>query len=464
MVQLSVSDVLRECNGTLYCGDENISLARFSKDTRTIQEGDVYLGIQGENFDGNAFYLDALQKGASCCILDSFSEETFEEKYHNRTIILVSDTIDAIQKLAAYKRSLIDIPVVAVTGSAGKTSTKDMIAEVLKQKYHVYKTPGNLNGQIGLPISILELQDEEVMVLEMGMNDFGHISKLTNIAKPTIGVITNIGTAHIGILGSRENILKAKMEILEGMEEGSYLVLNGDNDLLSTINLSNYHIVRCTMEDKDYPYRVHHISIEEQKSHYDVEYFKEHYPVTIPAMGTAFIMDSLLAIAVGNLLGVSPQGIQEGLQNFRLTGNRMEFIRCPKDITIINDTYNSNYEALLSALETLRQSSGVRKIAVLGDVLELEDYAKDIHYQIGSIPSLSSVDYLLLNGENARYIQDGAKDQGISEDKIFYFDNKKDLEDFLLHTIQSGDTILVKASNGMKFKEIVDKLKESYLV
>lgn len=463
MIQLKVSDVLRECNATLFCGDEGLLLKRFSKDTRTIQEGDVYLGIQGENFNGNDFYLEALQKGASCCILDHFDEETFDNHYEDRTIILVSDTVSAIQSLAAYKRSLVDIPVIAVTGSVGKTSTKDMIAEVLKQKYHVYKTPGNLNSQIGLPISILELQDEEVMVLEMGMNDFGHISKLTNIAKPTIGVITNIGTAHIGILGSKENILKAKMEILEGMENNSVLVLNGDDELLSTVNPSNYHVIRCAINNKAM-YQASDIVISEQKSSYHVQYLDKQYDVTIPAMGNGFVMDSLLAIAVGDMLGVSDDAIKLGLQNFALEGNRMEVIECSSDVTIINDTYNSNYEAIVNALDMLKRYSGVRKIAVLGDVLELEDYASKIHYDIGSIPDLLNVDMLFLSGENAKYIKDGALNLGLDSNRIFYFENRTDLEDALISSVQFGDTILVKASHGMEYQHIVKKLKESYLV
>lgn len=458
-----MKDVLRECNGTLFCGSNDLELKSFSKDTRTIKPGDVYFGIQGETFDGNEFYLKALESGASCCILDHFDESTLDDIYRDRTIIIVKDTVDVLQKLASYKRSNVSIPVVAVTGSAGKTSTKDMIAEVLKEKYRVLKTPGNLNGQIGLPLNILALQDEEVMVLEMGMNDFGQISKLTMVAKPTIGVITNIGTAHIGILGSRENILKSKLEILEGMEKGSSLIINQDNDLLSNLSLTDYKIYGCGIEQKS-DYSASNLRVLEQLSEYEVSYGKEQYKVSLPAMGSAFVMDSLLAIAVGNLLDLTPSQITAGLQNFRLNGNRMEFIKMPNHITIIDDTYNSNYEALVSAIDTLKQYSGVRKIAVLGDVLELDEFAKDIHFQIGTIPSLKSVDAIFLNGEHAKNIMDGALAQGILPEKIFYFEEKSELESAILRYIQNGDTILVKASHGMHFEEIVTKLKESYLV
>ena len=225
-----VKDLIEVCNGKLLCGDINLPLNNFSKDTRLINKDDVYIGIKGESFDGNKFYKDALDKGASVCILDNIDE--VDDKYKDKTIVKVEDTIKAIGLLAKYKRSLYNIPVVAVTGSVGKTSTKDMIAAVLSTEYKVLKTEANYNNHIGLPLTILKLTDEDILVVEMGMNHFGEISLLTNIAKPTGCVITNIGTSHIGNLGSRENILKAKLEILEGLDKNGFVLINNDNDLL----------------------------------------------------------------------------------------------------------------------------------------------------------------------------------------------------------------------------------------
>ena len=219
-MNLYVKDVLNacsDCNAKLICGDENIVCNTFSKDTRTINKGDVYVGIKGENFDGNTFFKDALEKGASVCIIQGVSEDEIRNvvsQFENRAVILVDDTIEAIQKIASYKRDLYNIPVVAVTGSVGKTSTKDIVASVISTKYKVQKTQGNLNNHIGVPFTILALQDAEVLVVEMGMNNLGEISVLSKIAKPNIAIITNVGTAHIGNLGSRENIRKAKLEIL----------------------------------------------------------------------------------------------------------------------------------------------------------------------------------------------------------------------------------------------------------
>ena len=231
--RIYISDIVRECGGKILFGNPKEECKNFSKDTRTIQNGDVYIGIKGEKFDGNEFYREAFELGASTCIIDrNYANSHQIDNIPGKNLVVVKDTIRCIQMLAAYKRSLVDIPVIAITGSVGKTSTKDLISSVVSQKYTVLKTEGNYNNAIGLPLTILRLKDEEVMILEMGMNHEGEIRLLTNIAKPTIGVITNIGTAHIGNLGSRENILKAKLEIVEGLPFNGTLIINNDNDIM----------------------------------------------------------------------------------------------------------------------------------------------------------------------------------------------------------------------------------------
>ena len=227
---MTVKDIIKICDGKLLCGDENIVCENFSKDTRTINFGDVYVGIKGENFDGNLFYKDAIKNGASVCILDN--ENVVEEKLG--TIIIVNDSILALGALASYKRDLYDIPVIAITGSVGKTSVKDMIHEVLKMKYNVLCTKENYNNNIGVPLTILGLKNHNALIVEMGMNHMKELSYLSKIAKPTMALITNIGTAHIGNLGSRENILKAKLEVLDGMNGGK-LFINNDDDMLQKV-------------------------------------------------------------------------------------------------------------------------------------------------------------------------------------------------------------------------------------
>ena len=219
---MKIEEILDVTKGMLVCGDKNIEVNKFDIDTRNVNKEDVFVAIKGENTDGNLYYKEAIKKGA-ICLLDKMPEE----KIGN--IILVENTVEALQNLAEYKRSKYNIPVVAITGSVGKTSTKDLVASVMSQKFNVLKTQGNYNNGIGLPLTILRLKNEDAIVVEMGMNHFGEISLLSKIAKPTVAVITNIGTAHIGNLGSRENILKAKLEILEGLQ-GNTVIINNDND------------------------------------------------------------------------------------------------------------------------------------------------------------------------------------------------------------------------------------------
>ena len=260
MKEIFARDVVRICNGEITCGNENEILQNFIIDTREVKEGDVYIGFKGEHNDGNLFYEKALENGAKVCILQKNSVEEklnlkdLQNKYPDRTIILVEDTIKAMQQIAEYKRSLYDIPVVGITGSVGKTSTKDIIASVMAKKFNVLKTLGNYNSQVGLPLTVLRLKEENnAMVVEMGMSALGEIHNLTKIAKPTVAVITNVGTAHIGNLGSRENILKAKLEILDGLQENGTLVINNDNYMLHEWYKNNnekYNILTFGMENK----------------------------------------------------------------------------------------------------------------------------------------------------------------------------------------------------------------------
>lgn len=240
MKKILVKDFIREIDAKLICGNENQELKDFKKDTRELQVGDTYVGIKGENIDGSILYEKAFESGASACIINDIQlEDKFIKKYQDRVIIKVDDTVSALQKIAKYKRQLYEIPVIGVTGSVGKTSTKDLIESVMAKKFKTLKTCGNYNNHIGVPLTVLSLKDHEAAVIEMGMNHLGEISKITKIANPTMAVITNVGTAHIGLLGSRENILKAKLEILDGMKQDAPLIINNDNDMLHNWYLKN---------------------------------------------------------------------------------------------------------------------------------------------------------------------------------------------------------------------------------
>ena len=301
MNNLSIGEIQNACKGKLLCGNKAQTVEGFSRDSRTVKNGDLYIGIKGENFDGNNYYIDAIENGAMGCILEEHFEANInKEDIKDKNIIIVKNAIKALQDIAAYRRSQFNIKAVAVTGSVGKTSTKDIIANVLAQKFNVLKTQGNKNNHIGLPLTILELKNQNAMVVEMGMNHFGEIRTLTNIGRPNICVITNIGTSHIGNLGSRENILKAKLEILEGMEKGGTVVINNDNDLLhkwAEENKENYNIVTYGIENPS-DYMALNIKEKDEEVEYDLKIKNEVYKIKVPVSGKVFVYNSLTAIAV----------------------------------------------------------------------------------------------------------------------------------------------------------------------
>ena len=443
-MKLTVKKILEITKGQLITGDENLEIESYSKDTRTIKKNDCYIGIIGETFDGNLFWEDAKEKGACACLLDSF-EGKIEEK-DPFTIILVSDTIAAIQALAHYVRIESHAKVVAITGSAGKTSTKDMIASVLKEKYKILKTPGNLNGQIGLPLNILAYKDEPVWVLEMGMNDFGQLKELSSIASPDVAVITNIGTAHIGILGSRENILKAKLEILEGMNDKGVLVLNGDNDLLKTVKTDLKQVTFGLESGNDIV--ATDIKMESEKTICKIE----NNEIEIPVMGEVFVYNALAAYAVGKLFSLTPEEIKNGIASFQMSNNRMNTIKTTK-FTIINDTYNANPDSVKSAIKTLGTFKN-RKVAILGDMLELGENEKKYHQEIGEFCN-EKIDVLITIGVLSKNMFDK-----FTKEK-YYFKTNEEAETKLKDILKQDYVILVKASHSMKLDTIVNFLKEN---
>ncbi len=274
MKKITIQDFMEQTGAELVIGNKNEILENLKKDTREVEKGDVYVGIKGENTDGSIFFEQALKNGAKVCILNNIEiPQGTIQKYKDRTIVKTNDTIESLQKIAEYKRKLYNIPVVGITGSVGKTSTKDLIASVMSKKFKNLKTNGNYNNHIGVPLTILRLEDHTSAVIEMGMNHLGEISKVTKIAKPTMSVITNVGTAHIGNLGSRENILKAKMEILEGMEEGNAIIINNDNDMLHDWYLKNRkdkNIITYGIENESNIMAKNIVSLE-NASEFDVE-------------------------------------------------------------------------------------------------------------------------------------------------------------------------------------------------
>ena len=455
---MKVKEILKVTKGKMLFGNEELEVENFSKDTRTIQKGDIYIGIKGEKFDGSNFWNQALDAGATAVIISNIQISKEEkEKYKDKTIIQVEDTFEALYEIAKYKRSLYNIPVIAVTGSVGKTSTKDIIASVVSQKYKTLKTEGNNNNNIGLPLTILKLKDHEALVVEMGMNHFGEISLLTNIAKPTLAVITNIVTSHIGNLGSRENILKAKLEILEGMKIPR-MIINNDNDLLhkwyeenkEKIEIHTYGINNSSdvIAEK--------IELGEEKSKFVVKTSSEKVNIDVPVGGEHFVYNALCGFMVGKVLGLTAKEIQNGISKFELTKKRMDIRVLKNGATLINDSYNASYESMKASLKYLSSRTDLRKIAVLGDMLELGDFSKELHEKVGEEVANDNIDVLICRGEFAKNIISKANKN--KKTQCILLQNNEEILSKLQEILKEGDGVLIKASNGMKFYEICQKL------
>lgn len=461
MKDILVEDIIRECNGRLICGNIKTVCENFCRDSRVVTLGDVYLGIKGENFNGSDFYKEALDNGAIGCILqDTVISDEEIKKCNGKFIIIVNNVVEALQKIASYKRSLYDIPIIGVTGSVGKTSTKDIIASVLSKKYKTLKTEGNYNNEIGLPLTLLKLKDHEAAVIEMGMSSIGEISLLTNIAKPTTAVITIIGSSHIGELGSRDNILKAKLEILEGLNENGCLIINNDNDLLHKWNANNtdkHKHITYGIENKS-DLIAKNINVEKESSSFEITYNNKEYNVIVPVGGQHFIYNSLCAICVGLEYGIDIEEIIKGISEFKLTKRRMEIIKNSDNITIINDSYNASYESMRAALEYISKVEANKKIAILGDVLELGEFSKQMHEKIGEEVIKNNIDVLITVGKEAENISNKTIELGMNKENIYHFTNNEDAISKIKIIAKSGDIVLVKASNGMHFDEIVEEL------
>lgn len=452
---ITVNKILEICNGELLSGNRDLEVDSYSKDSRNIQAGDMYIAIRGERVNGNDYIESAFENGAIGCITDDEIDNKIIEKFSDRVVIKVSNTIKAIQEIAKYKRSLYNIPVIAVTGSVGKTSTKDIIANVMSEKFNVLKTEGNLNNHIGLPLTLLKLKDHTAVVVEMGMNHFGEISLLTNIAKPTGSVITNIGTSHIGNLGSRENILKAKLEILEGLSDDGFVLINNDNDLLNdwAKKENKYKIYTYGIENES-TYMASNILQLEDSSSFEINGIKANVPIG----GTHFVYNSACAFAIGDILGIEKEKIIRGISEFKLTAKRMDIQVIKDNIKVMNDSYNASYDSMKAALEVIGKIEANRKIAVLGNMLELGDYTDELHKKVGDEVVKNKIDILVTVGEYAKEIANRAKALGMQN--IFKFEDINEATKYLKDNIRQEDVVLLKASNSMNFSNILNELKK----
>lgn len=449
---MNIREIIAATNGILLSGDENLEITGFSQDSRIVSAGMMYIPLIGERFDGHDFIESAFENGASAVISDRVIDR------NDKVVIKVEDTLKALQDMARYLRKNRNVKVVGITGSVGKTSTRDMVYSVIKQRYKTLKTEGNYNNNIGLPLTILRLKDEEVMVLEMGMNHLKEMEELSMIALPDISAITNVGTAHIGELGSRENILKAKLEIIAGMKDGSILVINNDNDLLSTIALDTLELVKVAIDNVG-NFKAKNVILKDDSSSFDLTYLGKVYKVEVPVPGNHFILNALIAIAIGTRLNISIDKCIQGIKEFELTKKRMDVIELKNNITLVDGTYNASEDSMKSSLDVLATYSR-RKIAVLADMLELGEFSEQLHRNVGKHVAIKNIDLLIVVGNEAKYIASGAKDAGMNN--IYYCKDNEEVINYLGNNLCSNDVILLKGSNGMNLKDVVAQIKEKF--
>lgn len=452
MDNISLEQILKCCEGQYFGKKEDLKkeVTGIVTDSRKILPGNLFVPLKGEKTDGHKYIAQVLAAGA----LASLSETDLEGNPGN--YILVESALEAMQQIAAFYRNDLGITVVGITGSVGKTSTKEMIASVLKERYKVHKTAGNFNNHIGLPLTIFDLKKEhEVGILEMGISDFGEMHTLASIANPDICVITNIGLCHLENLKTRDGILKAKTECFYHMRENGKVILNGLDDKLNTIKEVNGAAPVFYGREGDTAYAADVEDLGLLGIRIRLHLNEEAREVTIPIPGEHNIYNALAAACVGHVLGMELEEICRGIESVKTIGGRSNLIRV-KGMTLIDDCYNANPVSMKDSIDVLSKAEG-RKIAVLGDMGELGEEEKELHAQVGAYLSEKNIDYLFCAGELSREIAGEAKKN--PKCAVAHFPSKEELIPALLQEVKEGDTILIKASHFMEYPKIVEALK-----
>lgn len=447
----TTEEIAKVTNGVLV--GENVDVKSVSTDTRTLEKGALFVAVKGERFDGNDYIKQAANAGAAAALsdLERGSVKT------NIPVVYVRHTREAQLALARYYRDKFSLKLCGVTGSVGKTSTKDMISAVLSARYKTLKTDGNFNNDIGLPRTLFGLDETyEAAVVEMGMSDRGEISALSKTARPTCAVITNIGFCHIEKLRSRENILAAKLEILDGATEDAPLIIYGDDEYLGKLKAEEFggrRLVRYGVSENNDVY-ASDIVQDENGEEFSLHYDGKTYAAKIPAVGEHHVMNALAAFCVGIEFGLAPEEIVPAFMGYEGSGMRQRIER-RGDVRVILDCYNASPTSMRSALTVLKtMKNDGRRLAVLGDMLELGEKSKELHSGLAGFSDCA--DLFFLYGREMRYCAKALLDMGIP---VFHSENKEELTRNLLENVRSGDLILFKGSRGMKMEEIADKIK-----
>jgi UDP-N-acetylmuramoyl-tripeptide--D-alanyl-D-alanine ligase len=455
---LTLTQIAKACNGTLYGDDTGREAAGVVMDSRKVEKDYLFIASVGERVDGHDFIKDVFENGALGVVCEKKPAQS------SGPYILVDNSLEALKSIARWYREQLPIKVVGITGSVGKTSTKEFISSVLAQKYHVLKTEGNYNNEIGLPLTILRIQDtHEVAVLEMGISDFGEMHRLSEIAKPDICVITNIGQCHLENLGSREGILKAKTEIFDFMSENGRVCINGDDDMLAGIQeVKGMRPIRFGFSNENDVTVTEVISKGLFGSSCNIHVGYKPFHAEIPLPGAHMVLNALAATAVGSLLDLTNREIVAGIASVKPVGGRSNILRDQR-WTIIDDCYNANPVSMKAALDLLH-TANTRKVAILGDMGELGENEKTLHKEVGEYAITAQVDLLVCVGVLSSFMYAGAKEQVelrpiVTSSQLLYYANRDELITALHGFLRQDDTILVKASHFMGFETVVKALQ-----
>jgi UDP-N-acetylmuramoyl-tripeptide--D-alanyl-D-alanine ligase len=457
-----VRELIEATRGRLLKGDWQMGYNGVSTDSRKIKRGELFIPLKGNRFDGHSFIPQVLERGASgVMVRRGFSLREIPHQSNELFVIEVEDTLDALGNLAHFLRMKSPVKVVAITGSNGKTSTKEMSALVLRERYQVLKNEGNLNNLIGLPLTLLRLSPEdEVAVLEMGMNRTGEIKRLSEISRPNIGLITNIGPAHLEGLGSLSQVQKAKGELLETLTEDDYALVNYDDPLIKEL------AIQCKAQKISFGFhegsdiRGRDISVlKDNRICFWLISKGEEIRVVIPAFGLHHVYNALAASAVGVTLGVDLEGIVEGLRGFRPLPGRSKLLKIGKGIRLIDETYNANPRSMDIALKTLSEKKGKgRGIVIMGDMHELGDSAPFWHREVGKWAGDLKIEYLVLMGRYANFVAEGAESAGLLKERIFIGKSHEDVALHVKEILKKGDWVLIKGSRVMEMEKVLDRL------
>jgi UDP-N-acetylmuramoyl-tripeptide--D-alanyl-D-alanine ligase len=456
MKKLTIEQITVAVKGKLLLGDPKDEISGVSTDSRKVAEGDVFFPLIGEQHDAHDFIPQAVERGCRTFIL-SRKPDGLSGPFN---IIQVDDTTKALQELAAYYLSLFSMKKIGVTGSTGKTTTKEMLYWIFSEKYKTARNIGNFNNHIGLPLTVLSIpEDTEAGVFEMGMSELGEIDLLAKLVRPDIGVITNIGISHIENLGSRENILKAKLEITNYFTPDGILIVNEDNDFLSRDDVSgNYKVVTTGETGRSNFIISNIIDYGEEGIEFTIEHKQEMqtFRLNIPGRHNAY--NGALAVAAASFCGITMAEAARGLLKLEITDKRLN-IKGKNGMKIIDDTYNASPDSMKAAIDVLTATNGFRKIAILADMFELGENSDAFHAEVGRYAAESSVDILIAVGTQARHIYEAAKEI-LGEPKVHYYETKELLMADIGSMISSGDVILLKGSRGMAMDQVVKKIME----